>query len=359
MVFPEKFSDKEHFDILDVLRTIAAFQVVVSHGASVYFQNPGPFLTGVFTLINKLNFGVPLFFILSGFLMACQLNNNISPGTFYRNRAAKIYPTYFILVTALFFLRDFSNFDYFLHIIGIHNWNSAYMYSMSSQLWSLAVEMQFYIAVPLFYRRWYQKLSIQTMCVWLLCVIFSTWLFIYLSASHDSIQGLKSLMLVYGHTITNISGLLWGMLLYKFYHGRYQPKYLVEWLITSIFLVLGLGQWLSPGMTSLDNDFSQPLVALAACTLIMAWQFSSFLLVYLLLEKRIVVPLIFQFTAGISYQWYLLHILILDWLVTYKTNNQYMGFAVYIALTFIAACLSTYVLEKPLWRWVRSWGSKK
>ena len=89
---------------LDTLRTIAIVHVVLAHGAMTFMPAlPGVGGRVVWWLIAA-NFGVPLFFVLSGFLITRQLEDGMPTGTFYRHRLAKIYPT-FALAVVVFYLR--------------------------------------------------------------------------------------------------------------------------------------------------------------------------------------------------------------------------------------------------------------
>ena len=83
---------------LDTLRTIAIVHVVLAHGAMTFMPAlPGVGGRVVWWLIAA-NFGVPLFFVLSGFLITRQLADGMPTGTFYRHRLAKIYPTFALAV---------------------------------------------------------------------------------------------------------------------------------------------------------------------------------------------------------------------------------------------------------------------
>lgn len=351
---------KEYYGALDLLRATGIIYVVFYHGIFAYLYNEGPIFTGILTVITKMmNLGVPVFFILSGFLMANQLNSNISINVFYRNRFAKTYPTYFILVLYLFITQNATIPNLFLHLVGFHNWYPDYSYALSQQLWSIAVEIQFYVVVPFIFRYWYPKLEIKNIVIWLACILFLAVLYILLNGGGDPQKSSKALMFVYGHTLINFCGLLWGMLLFKLYNTRQTLRHSYKIFIATVIIILGLGQWLSPGIYPANNDFSQPLKALVACMLILIWQFSAFVLVYLLLKKNIKLPTVLRFIAGVSYQWYLLHFLILDWTQTQKIGNHYLSFTIYFVISFLVACISTYVLERPLLRWGRNFRRRK
>lgn len=72
----------------DMLRMLAALQVVVIHGIE-HFKIPVPSLV---TVILSLFPGVPIFFFISGFLITASLIRNPSLIYFFQNRFLRIFP---------------------------------------------------------------------------------------------------------------------------------------------------------------------------------------------------------------------------------------------------------------------------
>lgn len=115
--------------------------------------------------------GVDMFFILSGFLIAEKISHMTQFSdikTFYRNRAIKIFPPLIatiVLTVALFWLlwgwcEDTITFltHGILSILGASNIEymlnatpTPFSYSPLLHLWSIAIEVQFYIFAPLIY----------------------------------------------------------------------------------------------------------------------------------------------------------------------------------------------------------------
>lgn len=148
---------KKHIAGLDGLRGIATVAIVLYHMFPQ--QVRGGFL------------GVSLFFVLSGYLMAITSARMIHDGefhvfSFYRKRILKIYPALIIvvgltvIVLKLFIKIPLNNIrGEVLSIMGgYNNWwqirqNTSYFTKVNGtsgfiHLWSLAVEMQFYIIWP-------------------------------------------------------------------------------------------------------------------------------------------------------------------------------------------------------------------
>lgn len=154
---------------LDALKGIAILGIVLYHAFPNYV--PGGFL------------GVPLFFVLSGYLMFTTTLQKWRSGSFhicdyYQNRIKKIMFPCFIMVMCVCAYMTIRNSPQMIGIrqqvasifLGYNNWwqiaqNASYFekHTASSpftHLWYLSVEMQFYLIWPLLF--WgYCKLSIR------------------------------------------------------------------------------------------------------------------------------------------------------------------------------------------------------
>src|SRR5205814_3217558 len=130
--------------------------------------------------------GVDLFFVLSGYLIGGQLlaelarNNRLNLRRFYARRALRILPAYLFILTIYFLLplwREYPDmaqplwkFLFSLQNIALHG-GTAF-----SHAWSLAVEDQFYLALPfiLLVVFWRPRPAIILWCAILLgCVLLS------------------------------------------------------------------------------------------------------------------------------------------------------------------------------------------
>ena len=91
---------------LDVLRGVAATAVVVSHVAFVSgVVNPERWSSQVRLLLPRLDVGVPIFFVLSGLLIARPFLRAVAddrpapaPVRYLLRRAARIYPLYWVVL---------------------------------------------------------------------------------------------------------------------------------------------------------------------------------------------------------------------------------------------------------------------
>ena len=149
-----------YFKGLDSLRAIAALMVVLGHIEILKNINNFPSVTNQSK--NNLpdgHLGVVLFFVLSGFLITYLLiqekekNNFISLKKFYLRRIFRIWPVYYLVLFASYFLFDEKyNSISILLCLGIFP-NIAHALNLgwpsSPQIWSIGVEEQYYLFWPI------------------------------------------------------------------------------------------------------------------------------------------------------------------------------------------------------------------
>lgn len=133
------------------IRAIAAFLVFFHHYQ--FFK---------FRLLNEFHIGVSIFFVLSGFLIYYRYyeSSTLSGAwwkTYIINRAARIYPMYFLLTCATFVVEyvQKSTFNapvFFLNITFLHGFFKDYGgFTGIPQGWTLTVEECFYFLAPLIF----------------------------------------------------------------------------------------------------------------------------------------------------------------------------------------------------------------
>ena len=146
-----RFQDRERQPGLDLLRALAIIVVVIYHAGIMGFPLLGR--------VHRFGWiGVDLFFVLSGYLIGGQLlapllkDRHLNLGRFFARRALRILPAYFVVLAIYFLLpswREYPDmakplwkFLLSLQNIALHG-GTAF-----SHAWSLAVEDQFYLALP-------------------------------------------------------------------------------------------------------------------------------------------------------------------------------------------------------------------
>lgn len=144
------------------------------------------------SFIISWNMGVTLFFVLSGYLLSRPFWEGRTPKLyiFYRNRFLRIMPLYTICVLAGAYLN--SNFSQGLKAIIFLDLKISSLWPFSPVWWSLAVEVQFYLILPLVMFTIYKirQLSFPMFIRYLiLLIIISALLFIYWKISRPEIYG--------------------------------------------------------------------------------------------------------------------------------------------------------------------------
>lgn len=113
-------------------------------------------------LINEMNTGVSLFFVLSGFLIAYTYQSKPAASLkdyslYLLQRVARIYPIYVLILIAYYCDPGFGKGEAsWLTFSLVHGLSSQYNLYGLGQAWSLTVEMCFYIMAP-FMVLWLQK----------------------------------------------------------------------------------------------------------------------------------------------------------------------------------------------------------
>ncbi len=158
---------KNYIAAADFLRVLAVGLVACFHIWQQSWLDPGFSLGGVYfdlqRIIRRGYMAVDLMLLLSGFLLYLPVaRSGKMPDTltFYGRRLQRILPSYlFAVFAALVFARIFGREpgspplwkDLLAHLTFTHTfWRASYYWtSLNAALWTLAVEMQFYLLFPL------------------------------------------------------------------------------------------------------------------------------------------------------------------------------------------------------------------
>lgn len=158
---PKSNSNGEHYTLFDGFRGLAILLVMALHFVGF---TPGWA-------------GVDLFFVLSGFLITWKLVQGVNEPDYYLNfywrRVVRIFPLYFALLVFIFLIfpllipslvtisyRDLMDIQiwYWTFSQNIYSARNGWPDNISLiHLWSLAVEVQFYLAWPFVIRLFYKK----------------------------------------------------------------------------------------------------------------------------------------------------------------------------------------------------------
>jgi peptidoglycan/LPS O-acetylase OafA/YrhL len=161
----ESVSKAERVASLTGIRAVAALLVMLTHAA----YTTGKYTHGYVGLVySRMEIGVPIFFVLSGFLLfgpwvkaVASETSEPSVRRYAWHRVRRIMPAYIVTVLAAFALYHFRTAgpnpghtwvglfrNLTLSQIYTDNYLYSYLHQGLTQMWSLAVEVAFYVALP-------------------------------------------------------------------------------------------------------------------------------------------------------------------------------------------------------------------
>lgn len=150
-------TERRTYPGLDSLRALAALGVVTTHVAFY----AGSYSNGLFgTALARLDVGVAIFFVLSGFLLgrpyaaaALGLGTTDSPGRYLWKRALRILPVYWITVLVAMCVfeanRSLPPSRWFGNLALADVFYADKLPEGLTQMWSLSIEALFYLTLPL------------------------------------------------------------------------------------------------------------------------------------------------------------------------------------------------------------------
>src|SRR3954469_16898621 len=162
----ESVAKVERVASLTGIRAVAALLVVATHAA----YTTGKYTHGYVGLIySRMEIGVPIFFVLSGFLLfgpwvKATASGNAPPSVrrYASHRVRRIMPAYVVTVLVAYAVYHFRTAgpnpghtwtglfrNLTLSQIYTDNYLYSYLHQGLTQMWSLAVEVAFYVALPL------------------------------------------------------------------------------------------------------------------------------------------------------------------------------------------------------------------
>lgn len=143
---------REYNPSLDGVRAVASFGIMATH---VAFQTGVDPAGHVGAVLARFDFFVPVFFALSAFLLWGGAGRYRGRwGGYYRNRAARILPAYLVCVGSVILLLPDAAAMGAAQVLANLTLTQIYvpdgLAPGLTHLWSLAVEVAFYLALPLF-----------------------------------------------------------------------------------------------------------------------------------------------------------------------------------------------------------------
>lgn len=340
------YKNGAYIERLDHLRLFAATLVMVFHlwlttgfgGQFAYFAIP---------LIRQGHIGVQFFMVISGFVLAViSYGKHIEAVNFYKNRVLRIYPLFvFVLALGYFSTPDprptSVSVDFLVALTPFSNLSRLQYGEFGGQLWSVAVELQFYLLFPIFQSVLLQKGARYHIILIAFMVIIRAAVFLMHGTVHQlsyfSIFGALDVFLV-GHLLgwyyrkgkLNLSNPLWLF-------GSFAFLNFLVWAAFrgSQFFHVGQG-----GVSSHWFWIIWPDVAAAV----------SAVLIVSYLQCRLPIPFsgVLSALGRYSYSIYLWHIMVMSLCVQLSTRtHHYWIMGLVIPATFAVSALSYHVIERP------------
>ena len=327
MEIDPRFRNRERQPGLDLLRALAIVVVVVYHAALFGFKLPGR--------VDRFGWiGVDLFFVLSGYLIGGQLlaslarDQRIKLGRFFTRRALRIMPAYFVVLAIYFLLpawREYPEMSQPLwkFLLSVQN-IALHGGTAFSHAWSLAVEDQFYLALPFLLLFLYHR-PLAAIIVPCLIVVGGIALRAFLAARNSSVDGGVSFRAfqawIYYPTWTRLDSLVFGVVLAAI--QRFRPNWwqrlinFAPWLwlpaLGLIVYALYLGE--TENLTVVACVWQFPLIAVGMAAMLVCAVSPQLPLC------RVAIPGT-AFIASIAYSAYLIQKLIIHGVEQFCANHS-------------------------------------
>ena len=371
----------DYADAADLLRVLCVGLIGWYHIWQQSWQNPNLTLGGhtlrLYPLVACGYMFVDLMLLLSGFLLMLgwQAGRGRDLKEFYTARAARILPSYLLCIAVMLvltFLVPGNGYasarhlwtDLLAHLSFTHNFfpESYVQTHLNGALWTLAVEVQFYLIFP-FLARAFHRAPVRVWCN-MVALAMLIRLMTLLCAENSALyfNRLSAMLDVYAN----------GMLAAHIYRklAKKPRSAWRAWLSTALTLLAAVGiyrilcaQHMRSGPEAIRHGqmiWRFPLSALGAVFLVCGSR--SICLLRALFSNRVV-----RFLSGLSFNFYIWHqflsVQLKQWRIPYYEGENpnragLQPWQNHYTLTCFAAALAlslviTYLVEKPCARWIK------
>lgn len=355
---------RPYFENLNGLRAIGALSVFFFHAFSIGNSLWGDFYQETYfqwiaKIFSKGNYGVSLFFVLSGFLITYLLlyeakaKGSINVFGFFMRRLLRIWPVYFIVIGfgfLLFPLLPFggdtlnSGWMYAFFLSNIEEIRIGFLDSMNmlTITWSVSIEEQFYMAWVVLMALFPFMRKAKGFLPYLILIVVTSVVFRFLYVTDE-----KTL---YYHTFAVMSDLaMGGLFAYSCFHGNAHKwiSNIPKWINCLVYL-LGIGIILGT-----RTIFSGNFIFIEKLVL-------GFFFVYVIADqaygkhsffKADKLPF-FRRLGTVSYGIYMYHCIVLYYLSLLFSSQGWTENALYLVAFMLLALLFTILLSELSYRFV-------
>lgn len=368
--------------VLDGVRVVAILLVVWYHFWQQSWIIPVAGPINLDWLVRNGAIAVDMMILLSAFCLFLPYARNMVYGgeslsvrEFYWRRVARIVPSYYVILFLILFLfaipmneyagRDAMLSDLIPHLVFLHNWfpASSVFTHLNGAMWTVGVIVQFYVVFPLLAKA-FQRKPLITYGVMTLTGLVSSFL---ISSNFDNLNQ----MLYVNNTLTFTSvyanGMLGAWLYISWTKERKRTRQegifftLTALVCLWVFKILCEHRTYSALETKWQLDYRY-LLSLVFLVLIISIILSAHWFRVLWDNK------VMHFLAGISFNLYLCHqyvavklkeLHIPFWEGDTPPNQlgdevwQWKYLLLCIVVSFVVAVAMTYLVEKPVAKWIR------
>ena len=337
----------------DLVRLFAALQVAFVHVFHIMEVTPGD-ITGPILKFLYLFPGVPIFFFISGFLISKSYENNHCIKEYFQNRILRLFPALIVCVIFSIILVISSGYladknvtwlELFLLFIAkitfLQFYNPDYLRAygdgvLNGSLWTITVEIQFYILTPLIYLvlNKYRNISVN----YLLFSLILT--FLLFNRLYYYLPNLISEIVI--TKLTKVSFLPW---LYMFLLGIYIQKnfdFFYKYLSGKFYIIFPVyiitAYIFSTQGASLGNNVN-PVIGILLVLTIFSLAYSMPNLGKKLLKGN-----------DISYGLYIYHMPVVNWLIFHNYYRETGYSLLALCISIMLALISWRFIERPALR---------
>lgn len=324
------------YNNFNLLRLLAAVQVVFMHTVEYLHINNKI----VLFLNNLIGYfpGVPIFFLISGYLITMSYEKNSDIKEYTKNRLLRIFPglymSFFIGVIILWYFGQFKDVSvkdlapWVLSQLSFFQfYNPEFIRDfgvgvINGSLWTISVELCFYFILPLLYI--FLKKNFIKRFGLLLVISFGFYYYIHEISSNTLIYE----KLIKVSILPYLFYFLFGITLYKF------RDILIKYIENKVLIYLGLY-----GLGNLIK------IDLFLYDIIMQIIFSAFIFSFVFSYKSLSEKLVGNndFTYGV----YIYHMLIVNVMVEKGISEGIRNLMIVLALSLLCGVMSYFFIEKP------------
>ena len=341
---------------IDGLRFIAILPVLAQHMTERFERDTsltfGPDVESnpLWYIAHRGNIGVFIFFVISGFVLALPFashhlnkSNPVNLKKYYWRRVTRLEPPYLISLTLFFLLvliKDGNFIELFQHYLAsffyMHNFIFGKFSPINPPIWTLEIEIQFYILAPFL-------------------------AYIFFSVANIVTRRILNFILIFG-----IIFLQQYLGLFKAPHiGSYLHYFFIGFYLADIFLT----EWKDGLTKSLFWDITG-IISLVAIWLSWSWDFElhnrlifavSLFIFFYSVFKSVYVNKFFtniwiMATGGMVYTIYLIHLPISEALIIFTkhltvtdsyTINFLIQLLIFLPIVFVCSVIFYLLIEQP------------